>query len=131
MTQFLKDFPEDQKRLIEDRLSATKIRELEEEAKNITGFYNRTLRAMGDQEKTPKYKRVPSPGAAWIEVLRAAPSTNGDKITPEPTFSHKNVAETVAYFGGWKVMWKEFRLTKQATSRNRFIMAYKDISNPQ
>ena len=129
MTQWLKEFPEDQRRLIKDRLSTTKIRELEEDAKNITGFYNRALRAMGDPDKTPKYKRVPSPGAAWIEVLRAAPSKTGDKLGPEPTFSHKYVAETVAFFKDWETMWREFHLTKQATARNRFIMAYKDISN--
>ena len=57
------------------------------------------------------------------------PKKIADDPTPEPTFSHKYVAETIAYFGGWKIMWREFSLAKQHVARNRFIMAYKDISN--
>jgi len=144
----LKQLPEDQRRLIEERLSPQGARELEKdigtevtthkrkgshverETHPITKYYTRCLREMGSLSKTPSRTRLPNANKAWMEILKARTET-GFMFDGEPSFTHPKIAETVMYFGGWNKFIDEFGKpgTKQSTIRNRFVMAYKGLTD--
>lgn len=88
----------------------------------LTRFYSACLREMGSLAKTRARERQPNPAQAWKQVY----GTRFEK--GEPTFSHKAVAETVEYFGGWEQMWQEFSTVKEPTARGRFVMAFKELT---
>jgi hypothetical protein len=68
--------------------------------------------------------RIPAPAYAWMQVKQQQKEVAFDS---EPTFSHKKIAETIAYFGGWAKFWTQNMGVEEHTTRNRFIMAYKEI----
>ena len=143
----LSDFPEDQRELILHRLGQPRIdkivaqlavprEDIEEqperksiihrgkpkERAELTRFYAACLREMGSLAKTESAERLPPPGRAWMQVYRA-------RFTKmEPTFSHKQIAEVIEYFGGWEHMWKSFGKVTEDTARNRFVMQYKEMT---
>jgi hypothetical protein len=132
----LDQLPEDQRLLIEERLSPHGALELEKDVRAevvtfprkgshveresvpLTVYYWRCLREMGPMSKSAKV-RIPKPMYAWLEVYN-------QKTVPEPTFSHPKIAETVTYLGGWSRMWLDFSKKKEEKARNTFIMQYKD-----
>ncbi len=144
----LKQLPKDQRELIEERLTPHGARELEKdigtevtthkrkgshverEVHPITKYYTRCLREMGSLSKTPTTARMPSPNQAWMEILKAKTEV-GFMFDGEPTYTHPKIAQTVQYFGGWNKMIDEFGKpgTQQSTIRNRFVMAYKGLTD--
>ncbi len=143
----LDDLPDDQRKLILHRLGQPRIdkivaqlavpredkeerpeaqskihRGMPRERPALTRFYAACLREMGSLAKTRATERLPNPAQAWKQVY----GTRFEK--GEPTFSHKMIAETVEYFGGWEQMWREFSTVKEQTARGRFVMTYKELS---
>ena len=144
----LDQLPEDQRELILHRLGQPRIdkiiaqlavpqddsekrpepkskihRGMPKERAELTRFYSACLREMGSLAKTRARERMPNPAQAWKQVYGARFEKG------EPTFSHKMIAETVEYFGGWKQMWQEFSTVLEPTARGRFVMTYKELSN--
>lgn len=142
--ELLEQLPYDQRKLIIERLGMPRLRKFEigeeiikiqpssavgdrvrgqaRKSLPLTRLYWASLREMGSLEKTPSKPRVPAPAWAWIEMVKA-------REKPEmPTFSHKAIAGTIQYFGGWTRMWKDFFVLKETTARNRWIMAYKEMT---
>ena len=143
--KYLDQFPRDQRELLLFRLGKEKILAIESQITDevidmpqmargdlargqprkshpITRFYWACLREMGSLRETLTKARVPMPAKAWIEVL----SQRYEMETP--TFSHESIPETIAYFGGWRRMWTDFNKLQEATARNRFVMAFKEIT---
>ena len=144
IAELLEQLPYDQRRIIIDRLGMPRIRKFEigeeiikispstaigdrvrgqpRKSYPLTRLYWTSLRKMGSLEKTPHKARIPSPAWAWIEMVKA-------REKPEmPTFSHKAIADTIQYFGGWTRMWKDFFALKETTARNRWIMAFREMA---
>ena len=137
-------FPYDQRRLIVERLGVPRIRKFEvgeeiieippsgsggdkvrgqpRKSHPLTRLYWASLRKMGSLSKTPSKPRLPAPAWAWMEVLKER------ETMAMPTFSHKAIADTIQFFGGWSQMWKGFFGLDETTARNRWIMAYKEMS---
>ncbi len=142
--EILDELPYDQRKIIVDRLGMPRIRNLEisddvidippsgaggdrvrgepRRSYPATRLYWSSIREMGSLSKTPTKARVPAPAWAWIELQKAREKSE------MPTFSHKAIAETIGYFGGWKRMWKDFFNLKETAARNRWIMAYKEMT---
>ena len=133
----LKQFPQDQRLLIEARLSPHGARELEKDLRTdtrmierkgshaeresppISAYYWRCIRAMGSLSKTKQATRIPNPMFAWLEVY-------DQRELSEPTFSHPKIAETVRFLGGWSRMWLDLSKKKEEKARNTWIMQYRD-----
>ncbi len=75
---------------------------------------------MGGMESSAVRNKLPSPPWAWLEVYR-------QREEESPTFTHKRVADTVEFFGGWEKMWIDFSEKKFEKSRELFIFRYKKI----
>ena len=139
----LNELPADQRDLIIDRLGIDKVRATEvlvddavhdmpevasadhvrhEPRKSypINRFYRACLREMGDVEKGIHRGGPLTATVAWLEIQRAFSET-------DPTFSQKEISETIRSFGGWEQMWKEFNNVSGMTGRNRFKAHYTDI----
>ena len=139
MTELIDLLPKDQQALILERLGPTKVAEIaktispdeiEVHRKGshvkgvslpITRFYWACLRAMGPLVQGTAFTTTPNPAMAWLEVLKLRYDT-------QPTFTHPKISEAVSYYGGWKQMWTEFNTLDEKAARNRFIMAYKEIT---
>lgn len=144
VAELLEQLPYDQRRLITERLGMPRLRKFDigeevieipssgatgdrvrgqpRKSHPITRLYWTSLRKMGSIKKTPSKPRIPAPAWAWIEMVKA-------REDPEmPMFSHKAIADTIQYFGGWHRMWKDFFVLKETTARNRWIMAYKEMT---
>jgi hypothetical protein len=134
----LKDLPEDQRHLIEERLSPHGALELEKglrtetktwprrgshverEMPPLTAYYWRCLREMGPLSKTKSEARIPNPAMAWLQVLN-------QRDEKSPSFTHHKISETVTYFGGWEQMWFRFNKIQEDRARNQFVMSFKEI----
>lgn len=105
--------------------SGDKIRPQPRHSVPLARFYQACLREMGPvKHGLPKRKAPPSPANAWLEIMRHVADGMG---VNEPSFTHKEIVDTIAFFGGWSDMWAEFNSIQMRTARGRFIMAYKDI----
>lgn len=105
--------------------SGDKIRGVPRMSHPITRLYQACLREMGPMKHgLPRRKAPPTPGNAWLELMRHVADGIGKD---EPAFEHKEIIDTIAYFGGWSEMWAEFNAIKMQTARGKFIYAYKDI----
>ncbi len=141
------EFPKDQKDLIVERLGMDKVRAIEltitDEIKDVaprasgdkvrgqprrshptTRFYWACLREMGDVTKElPERRKAVTPAQAWLQVI----SQRSKTMTDEPTFSHREIADTIKFFGGWNEMWVEFNRVEKTTARKRFLSAYREV----
>ncbi len=110
--------PEDQQKILLERLGEAQVEEIAGEATSVTSFYNLCIRAIGSP-RTVKSMRVPKPFDAWDEIY-------DQKEKSEPTFSHPMIAKVVKHLGGWSRMWLDFSYKKEEKARNTFIMKYRD-----
>ena len=97
------ELPQDQAALIVERLGRAKVDELTVDCEDAGTLYRRCVRAMGHEEGGQSYTKVPTKGAAYVEVMH-------HKLEDDmPEFSHRYITKAIMQFGGWQQAKAAFR----------------------
>jgi len=116
--------PSDQAALIVERLGRAKVDELTVDCPDSGTLYRRCIRAMGHSNGGNFATKIPTKGAAYVEVM------NHKLEDDMPEFSHRYIEKAIMRFGGWQEALYAFKNAKDLeTAKYKFYYAYEEVVN--